>query len=447
VAPGSYEIRAEALGYRPVVARTLTLGGGERGAVALVLRPAPPPVLTVDTMVLGGSATSRWRAGGTRFAAPEIDGLPHRFDDLTGLADLSTTFDASLGSQGLPGGMTLLIADGVPFYRAAHPLARAELLAGPLFGRSALATVAAQDEAPDIESAGAAGGVVSMSTRTGASSGGLELDGAWSGAPLWSSSRLDISTPSLTSVQAGARTALVISPGAHVVISGDVFRQGTPLGPRVGDTIAASLAGLDPALIAEVATPSVERLSRYSTHVRFDAARGTTGQLFLRGGAAYAKREFDGPGPLAIARDAALAEESLDFSVAGGWTSEYRPGLVFDFRAGVSGSDRSFEDPRPARPFGYLAGSGSQVGLAAGDGAEASRIDLVLLPGAHWSAGPGTLKLGLSARVTSHTVEQLDRLDLFYTDGSALVATRGVAWATDAPEASFTTREVGVYAQ
>jgi len=447
IPPGSYEIRAEALGYRPVVARTLTLGGGERGAVSLVLTQSPPPILTVDTLVLGGSATSRWRAGGTRFSANEIDGLAHRFEDLTSIASLATTSDGSLGSEGLPGGMTVLIADGVPFYRASHPLGRAEQLATPLFGRSMLATVAVQDDATDIESFGSAGGFVSLSTRAGTTSGGLELDGAWSGAPLWSSSQLDISTPSLTSVQAGARTTLVVSPGTQVAVSGEVFRQDTPLGPRVDDAVEASLAGLDPALIEEVATPSVERLSRYSAQLRFDAARATTSQVFVRGGAAYTKRVLDGPGPLAIARDAALAEESIEFSVAAGWTSEYRPGLVFDFRAGVSGSDRAFERPSPGRSFGYLAGSGSYLGLAAAAAADVARVDVLVLPGLRWSVGPGTLKFGLSARATSHTIEQLGRRELFYTDGPALVATRGVVWATDAPDVSFSAREVGGYAQ
>ena len=448
VAPGSYEIRAEALGYRPVVARPLTLGGGERGGVSLVLTAAPPPVLTVDTITLGGATTSRWRAGGTRFGAGEIEGLPHRFDDLTSVAALATSGDASLGSQGLPGTMSLVIADGVPFYRAAHPLARAEQLAGPLFGRSSLAAVTVLEDAADIESAGSAGGYVSVSTRTGTSGNGLELDGAWSGDPLWSSSELDLATPSLTSFQGSARTTLVVSPGrSQMVVSADVLRQDTPLGARIGDVVQTSLAGLDPALIGELAAPSVERLSLYATLARFDGQVGATGQVFLRGGAAYSHREFEGPGPLTLGREVALPEESVDFSVAGGWTGEYRPGLVFEFRAGVSGSDRTFEPSSPGRPSALLAGSGSHLGVVSSGAAESSRTDVVVLPGLRWSVGRGTLKLGLSARVTSHAITQSPSHELLYSDGAALVAGQGLVHAADAPEAAFSTREVGGYAQ
>jgi hypothetical protein len=448
VAPGPYEIRVEALGYRPVVARTLTLGGGERGGVPIVLAAAPPPVLTVDTLVLGGATSSRWRAGGTRFGAAEIEGVPHVFDDLTSVAALATSADAALGSQGLPGSMSLLIADGVPFYRAAHPLAPAEQLAGPLFGRSSLATVTVLEDAADVESAGAAGGYVSVSTRTGTSGGGVEVDGAWSGDPLWSSSELDISTPSLMSFQGGARATFVVTPGSsQMVVAGDVLRQETPLGPRVDDVVGASLAGIDAALIAELTAPSVERLSRYSTLARFDLQRGATSQFFVRGGMAYSHREFDGPGPLTLAQGVALPEESTDFSVAGGWTGEYRPGLVFELRGGVSGSKRSFEPEAPGRPFALLAESGSRLGVLASGAGESSRTDILVLPGLRWSVGDGTLKLGVSARATSHSLTQSTGRELFYSDGAALVAGQGLVHHKDAPEASFSTREVGAYAQ
>ena len=448
VAPGSYELRVEALGYRPVVARPLTLGGGERGGVSLVLTAAPPPVLTVDTLTLGGATTSRWRAGGTRFGAAEIEGVPHRFDDLTSVTALGTSGDGSLGSQGLPGTMSLVVADGVPFYRAAHPLARAEQLAGPLFGRSSLAGVTVLEDAADIESAGSAAGYLAVSTRTGTSSGGLELDGAWSGGPLWSSNELDITTPSLTSFQGGARTTLAVSPGSsQIVVSADVHRQETPLGPRVGDVVEASLAGLDPVIIGDLVAPSVERLSSYAAMARFDAQRGATSRVFVRGGVGYSQREFDGPSPLTLAGGVVLPEESVDFSFAGGWTRAYQPGLVFELRAGVSGSDRSFERSSSGRPFALLVGSASLLGDVPSGAAESSRTDVLMLPGLRWSIGPGTLRVGLAARAARHTMRQSPDRELFYSDGLALVASQGLMQASDVPEASFSTREVGGYAQ
>jgi hypothetical protein len=447
IAPGSYEVRAEALGYRPVVARTLVIGGGERGAVSLVLRPAPPPILTIDTLALGGATSSRRRAGGTRLGALEIDGLPHRFQDLSSIAALAPGSDDGLGSMGLPGSTSVLIVDGVPFYRASHPLARAEQLASPLFTRWALAAVTVHDNAADVESAGGAGGYVSATTRSGTGAGSAAVDGAWSGAPLWSSERLDFDAPSLTSFEAGARGTFVVSPGAsQILVAGDVLHQDTPLAPRADATVAASLTGLDPALIAEIEAPSVERLSRYASLVRFDAARGAGSQVFARAGVGYTKRDFEGPGPLGLAGAVALPEESVEFSLAGGWTRSYRPGLIFDVRAGISGSDRSFEDAT-ARPAARLAGSATRLGVVPTGTGDAARVDVVVLPGARWEMGRGTLKLGLAARATKHTIRQRASLDLFYSDGAALVTGRGLARAADSPEAAFTTREVGAYAQ
>jgi len=448
IAPGSYEVRAEAIGYRPVVARTLTLGGGERGTVALVLAAAPPPVLTVDTLVLGGATSSRWRAGGTRFAAAEIDGLPHRYQDLTSIAALSTASDASLGSQGLPGSMSLVIADGVPFYRATHPLARAEQLGSSLFGRSSLAALTVLEDAADVESTGAAGGLLSATTRSGTSTGEVELHGAWSGDPLWTSSRFDFDAPSLTSFEGGARATVTIAPGAaQLFVGGDVFRQDAPLGPRIDATEEASLAGLDPALLAELSAPSVERLTRYTGLARFDGRSGTASQYFVRGAVGHVTREFDGPGPIGLARDAALPEESLDFSLAGGWTAEYRPGLVFDLRAGVSGSNRDLLAANASRPAAVLAGSAARLGVVAGGAGEASRLDVVMLPGLRWSVGPGTLKLGVLARSTSHTISQDASLEMFHSDGAALVTGQGLAFAASSTDAEFSTREVGGHAQ
>jgi hypothetical protein len=59
VSPGSYELRAEVLGYRPLVARTVSVGAGESSAVTLRISPAAPPVLTVDTVANAAGVSTR----------------------------------------------------------------------------------------------------------------------------------------------------------------------------------------------------------------------------------------------------------------------------------------------------------------------------------------------------------------------------------------------------
>lgn len=444
VAPGSYELRAEAIGYRPVVARTLVVDAGDRGAVPIALTAAPPPVLTVDTVALGGAANGRWRAGGVRFGAQDLFGwLPHRFDDLGSIVALSSGADESLGLVGLPGTMTGLVADGVPLYRAAHPLARADLVADPMFPRSMLSGVTVQRSPADVALPGFGSGYVAMSTLAGT---GAALEAAWSGDPLWSSDELDVDVPALTSIQGNATWSGAVSPSSRLVVSGDAIRQDTPLAPRIGEPVSAGLAGLDPALIAELAAPSVETFSRYGGAARFDSRRSGDAQLFVRGGAALTRREVEGPGALGLAGASALPEESVDFSFAGGWTAQASDAWIYEIRLGVSGSDRDFEAADPARPFALLATPGSSFGDAPYGAAASSRFDVVALPATRWSMDRATVRLGLAARLSRHAITQGHAVQTLFSDAPSLVAGQGFVQLFDAPEASFSTREIGAYA-
>ena len=245
VQPGSYELRVEALGYRPLIARPLTLSAGENRALNLTLTVEPPPVTRVDTIALPAGASSRARVGALQFGAHEISQLPYRFNDMGGVASLSTVFDRGLGAQGLPGDMTLVLADGLPVYRAPHPTARGEMLASPLFSTSSLASVASMHDATDVEWSGSAGGYLVTTTRNTTGDGGAEVDAGWSGDPLWSSAELDVVSPSLMSFQGGARGTAAVGNSGTLFVSGEALQHESPLAPRVGEALATDLAALD----------------------------------------------------------------------------------------------------------------------------------------------------------------------------------------------------------
>jgi hypothetical protein len=448
VAPGAYELRAESIGYRPVVARTLVVEGGDRGVVSLTLSAQPPPVLSVDTVALSGAASSRRRAGGTRFGAEELVGaLPYRFDDLGSIVALSSEADASLGLQGLPGTLAGVIADGVPFYRAAHPLARAEQLGDPLFPRPGLSALTVQASPADVSLPGSASGYAALSTRAGSvDEGTLEL--GWSGGPLWSSDDLELPNddqPALTSFQGSGGLSAILTPTTRLMVSAEALRQQTPLEPRIAEAVATSLSGLDPAVIDELSGSSVETFSRFGGAVRVDSRRDDGAQLFVRGSGAYTARGFDGPGPLAIGRASALPEKSVDLSLAAGWTAQAGDRWIYEIRGGVSGSERVFEVADPARPFAFLADAGNLLGDAAG-AVESSRVDVVFHPSARWILEAGTVRWGLSGRLTRHAVTPTPTVQMLFSDATALVAGQGLAYAVDAPEAVFSTRELGAYA-
>jgi hypothetical protein len=448
VQPGSYELRVEALGYRPLIARTLTLGGGEERHVDLSLTPEPPPVTAVDTVALGGGASSRFRAGALQLGEAEASGLPNRFSDLGYVAARSTTFDGSFGGRGLPGDQSLLVVDGVPFYRAAHPTARSEFLPGALIPSPAVSGVALVSEASDIEWHGAAGSYVSVATRS--SVAGSPVEFGVSGSPMWSSSRLDVTAPTLTSFRGSAATSVPLaSENASLVVTGEAVRQQSPLAVRASEGLASSLAGLDADLLSALSEPGVETFERYGGLARLDIQQGRDGRFFLRGSAAWVERSFDGIGPVATAGAIAPAEESLEFSAAGGWIRRSSDRLTFELRGGFSGSMRDFGasgvDPRPA----MLVSAGIPMGDVATVDTESSRTDLVVLPGLRYQMGSATLKFGAFLRATNHsmTLPSDPAGYRFYAGPAALLSGTGFALTGSSPQADFSTQEYGAYAQ
>jgi len=452
VQPGSYEIRVEVFGYRPLVARVLTVGGGEDRTVSLTLTPEPPPVSRVDTVSLGGASSTRWRAGSVQLGGTEIEILPHRFDDLASVASLATSFDEALGAQGLPGDMTLIVADGVPFYRAPHPTARQELLPDALFPRSAVSAVTTVHNASDVELAGSAGAYVNAATRASTNSGGIEFDGSYSGKPTWSSSELDIEAPSLLSWQGGARGGVEISPSARLVLSGEALSQQTPLAPRASETLAGELAGLDADLLGSLTAPGVEQYDRYSGLLRLDVQQSRTSRLFFRGAGGFSRRDFQGAGPVSIAGPAALAQESMDFSTAFGVVSRYSRSTSIEFRAGFSGSYRDFGPSVADVPPAYLTGSGASLGDLPSAAGESNRTDFVVIPVIRWSPdreGRTTFKFGATIRASSHSMRHSPASlgDFQYSDPAALLGGVGFGQATVAPKAEFGTQEYGAFVQ
>jgi hypothetical protein len=450
ILPGTYEVRVEVVGYRPLVARSVDIGGGERADVSLTINPAAPPVVTIDTVALGVSTSQRVRNEGVRLGDGLVTGLPSRFDDVASIVALSPVFDQSLGSQGLPGDMSLVVADGVPFYRAPHPTARSELVPLALFPRSSVAALTARHNAPDIESAGAAGGVISLATRSSTTDGGVELDASYGGAETWSTGEPGFTDPSLTSLQFGARATVPLSPDvSQMHVAGEVVRQQTPLALRVSESLAGDLTGLDADLLADLTESGVETYGRYSGLARVDIRRSSSTHIFFRGGASLTRREFEGSGPVSLARRTAPAEESIDFSVAGGVVGESSDEVAIELRGGVSGSYRTFDPAAEGLAPAFLAGERAALGGLSSAPGESARTDVVLLPLLRYSPRTYTLKIGGSARLTSHRMAHswASAGDFAYSDAAAVLAGRGFGQSSFLPEESFATSEFGLFAQ
>jgi hypothetical protein len=212
----------------------------------------------------------------------------------------------------------------------------------------------------------------------------------------------------------------------------------------LSDAIASGLTGVDTGLLASLIGPSVERYSRYSGLARFDA-ESPTSYLFIRGGAGYARREYDGPGPVSFAPAGALPEETIEYSFAGGYTTELSSDLGLELRGGVSGGTRTFDPAVEGVPAAHIVENGSSLGVLATGAGQSSRTDFLLSPVMSHTIGGSNVRFGINTRVSKHSMLERQTADYFFSSAASLVAGSGYVAALDAPEVSFSTRELGAF--
>lgn len=443
-------MRVESIGYRPVVATGLVLGAGSSRNLTFTLTVDPPPVTQVDTIVLASAPVevAAGPTGGRGLGALEVRAAPHRFDDLASIVSASSWFDEGLGGAGMPGDRTLIVADGVPFYRASHPVAFTEELPAPLFNRFTVDNVTIRLDGGSMDIPGTTGTVLSVGTREADVTPAFGFGGTFSNDAGWSSSRHTFDAPGLTSWQGDVEAQVIPSPTSRLLIAGSAISQETPLAPRLDDATASTLTGIDADLVTSLSTPTVERYSRYSSLLRFDAQQGQRGQFFGRLAGSWLKRDFDALGAQATSGAAALGEESLDFSSALGHVAQIAPDLQSNVRVGFSGSRRDFTAGTDGVAPAYLVSGGAPLGAPAYAGGMSNRLDFIAIPTVRLEQDNATLTGGVSVRLSKHEFEQggANARAYYYSDGASVGAGRGFAMEATVPGTAFGTREYSAFA-
>jgi hypothetical protein len=449
VAPARYELRVEALGYRPVVVVGLDLEGGSQRTVHVSLTEEPPPVTAVDTIGLSAATASRWRVAGPLVSGADMDRHREIQGDLGAVTRLASEFDPFLGALGLPEEMTGLFVDGIPFFAARHPLVRGANTGTPAFPASSLTRATLRVHPDDVQWLGVSGAILSAESRAGASGGvGSTVEGGWSGGPLWSSGLLDVDAPTLSSYRAAIQGSIDLVPDtSRLFVGGEAVRQQAPTLARMPLALAEAASGLDPLVVEGLTNPSVETYSRYSGVARLDRW-GPTSRFSLRAAAGRAIREYDGNGPGSIGYGVVGPEEATDLSAGAALTAEVRPGYTLEFLGGISASDRTF-GVAGASPSADLVAPGVHLGGAAGGDADAARLDVHLSPALHFRFGAGTVKAGATVHAARHTITSVlaGNGDIFFTDFAGLAGRRGAFADGTSVESTFATSRMGVFAQ
>ena len=242
--PGSYEVFAEQLGYRPIRVRGIAVRPGRSIPVSVSLAREAPPVMNVDTVEFRQAASGLLGAAASRvFSSLAIEGLPHGTRELAELGRLSSSSNGSLATEGLPGRLSGVVIDGVAYTGAMHTgLTGAAFPTAP-FPLLGIADAELLTNGIDVEYAGFASASLSGYTARGTRRLQAKGFGDWLG--LRSSEHFDLGNFSHNTVRGGFLVSgPIISDTAHFVLGGEVRHLETPM-PR-----AWTATTLDSALLA-----------------------------------------------------------------------------------------------------------------------------------------------------------------------------------------------------
>jgi hypothetical protein len=118
---GRYDVRAEQLGWRPVVVPDVTVSPATAVTLDLRLAPAEPPVTQSDTMAFVEGAVHASLARGTWDPGHELVDLADPQGRIAALATVAGLSGGGLALEGLPDRMASLGVDGITRTAAAHP--------------------------------------------------------------------------------------------------------------------------------------------------------------------------------------------------------------------------------------------------------------------------------------------------------------------------------------
>jgi hypothetical protein len=180
--PGRYELKAEQLGYKPTIVRTIRLAPGDKAFIKVALTATTPPVTEIDSSTAVGAPVS---APGAAHAFPffETARMPLEGRDLSAVASLDTRTGSGLTVDGLPAAFASLSVDGVTHRVAQHPVlptADVDAVALPFM---AIQNAGVLHTPSDLEWGDFSGSLLGAFARRGTQKLGASLFADFSGSP------------------------------------------------------------------------------------------------------------------------------------------------------------------------------------------------------------------------------------------------------------------------
>lgn len=441
---GSYEMRVEALGYRPVVVTGLGVTPGEGAQVPVRLVAEPPPLTRVDTVRFAASGGAV-PVVGLRADYTALSALPDRVRDLRGFLAMSSWSDGQGGLEGLPAHMTTVYADGQPFRPAGHPaMASAGAPLTLLFPRIGLQSATVRTGLEDIEWSGAAGSIVSLESRPPRAEASGELFGFWSGAPTWTNEVVG-DAPTLLSAWGGGSASLPLAEGESALsVSFEGAMVETPNVFWRNDYFAQRI-------LADAPAPGTRTAGYASGQARTGWVFGESGRVDVRAGFAAFQNESDRFGVPQGGYGSELPGEGSDGSLAAVVSFPVSEKGRLEIRGSGNLSSRSWGDVDNAATGAFLIGDRALVGTNPSYAASVDRTDLAITPVGHFNLGDSRIKVGARLEYGTFDLTHGDQAaaSYFFGSRSGLQAGEGAVIALDgaAPSQDFAISRATLFGQ
>lgn len=379
---GRYDLRVEALGFRPRVVTGVTLRPGETTRLAVVLEGGGAGVDTVAAPGGSGARALEWWTD-----ARTLVSLPAETPALDRRLSLATTVGDGFGMTGLPGAHTTVFIDGLPF-RPVLPLGMRE--SGRALGIVTARSAGSVQVAPGLDGftlPAGAGGRISVHTARGGEAES-RVDGVASGGGMRQGGPEGEEVGGTLSIQAGGLASLTAeTSGTRVAIGADAWQVERPrlgFAPRGGD---------EPSHIEQ------ERGAVAFARVDHPVEGGTLWGMG-RLGIQPATTDYTG-----MAWGGVDSGERIDFLAGGGLMAPVGRREVLDVRLGVgrSGWGSAVSGDAALAPVQLLD---PQTGLRRGAGPvhveSASRLDVDLTGTLVMDRGAHRFLVGARGGVTAH---------------------------------------------
>ncbi|MDH3290761.1 MAG: TonB-dependent receptor [Gemmatimonadota bacterium] len=402
--PGSYDVRAEQLGYRPKHVRDIRLGPGAAVTISMVLEPTEPPVTVTDSVPFGGAPADAAPGVAHAFPYRVADRLPLVDRDLSALADL-TARGAGLQLDGLGPSASAVAVDGTLHPMARHPYLPTDALDAMAFPRMAFHGASVLSSPVDLEWGGPIGDALSAYSRRGTREFSASLYADWAGTAGAGSDYFDPNAVGHSSFRGGALVSGPIIPDtAHFMIGAEAQRLQLPQAPAWIPTSLDS-ALLQVALdsfsvdLGPYAAPRAVERRLITAFGRFDWDFSQRHRASAWASFANAKDDEADRGPDGILGFQS-GVEGTDVAATAAILSALSDNVGNEFRVGFETSSREYG--ATVYPGTRVGVSGQAFGTDPAQPGTFKRTGASVSNALHVQLGAVRVKLGLGAGLASH---------------------------------------------